>query len=172
MITRKKVRGLWLAAAVITAGFLLPESPLIPVQRATPGDWNANSFWYHPRGPSVVHKGIDIFAGAGQPVVGATGGVVVYKGTLGAGGNVVVLGPKWRCHYYAHLSRFRASWFSWVSQGEPVGQVGTTGNAQGKPPHLHYSVFTLLPYFTRWDNSRQGWMKMFFLDPNNLLRRR
>ena len=34
-----------------------------------------------------------------------------------------------------------------------------------KPPHLHYSIFTLVPYPWRIDGSKQGWMKMFFLDP-------
>lgn len=170
MIKRKKRLVLLLATGLILAGFLLPERYSIPVKNASTRDWNRQSFWYYPWGKSVVHKGIDIFAEEGRPVVGATNGVVVYKGTLGAGGNVlVVVGPKWRCHYYAHLSRFHTRWFSWVSRGETIGAVGTTGNAKGRPPHLHYSIFTLLPYITRWDSSRKGWMKMFFLNPDEKL---
>ena len=47
--------------AVLTAGLLIPERAVIPVEGATPRDWNAKSFWYEPWGISGVHKGIDIF---------------------------------------------------------------------------------------------------------------
>ena len=43
--------------------------------------------------------------------------------------------------------------------------MGDSGNAAGKPPHLHYSLVSLLPMFWRADEAPQGWKKMFFLDP-------
>jgi murein DD-endopeptidase MepM/ murein hydrolase activator NlpD len=55
-------------------------------------------------------------------------------------------------------------------QGERIGAVGTTGNAKGKSPHLHYSIMTLVPYPWRIDNGKQGWKKMFYLNPINYLR--
>src|SRR4026208_1314945 len=83
---------------------LWPEQARIPVQGATARDWNKKSFWYEPWGRSGVHKGIDIFAPAGRPVVAAVPGWVIFRVSLGSGGNVVaVLGPKWRIHYFAHL---------------------------------------------------------------------
>ncbi len=91
---------------VLAAGFLLPERLLIPVAGATPADWHHETFWYEPWGASGVHKGIDIFAPEGRPVIAASPGLVVFVGDFGRGGrSVAVLGPKWRLHYYAHLSR-------------------------------------------------------------------
>ena len=47
--------------------------------------------------------------------------------------------------------------------------MGTSGNAAGKPPHLHYSIVTLVPYVFRIDAAPQGWMKMFYLNPIDYL---
>jgi hypothetical protein len=52
-----------------------------------------------------------------------------------------------------------------------LGRVGTSGNAIGKPAHLHYSIISLLPLPWRMDTSAQGWKKMFFLNPHELLKR-
>lgn len=82
----------------------------------------------------------------------------------------MVLGPKWRIHYYAHLRDINVGFFDLLSAGETVGTVGTTGNAKGKQPHLHYSIFTLIPYLWRIDGAPQGWLKMFFLNPIDFLK--
>lgn len=158
------------AAAMLVAGFLLPERLAIPVADATAADWNHETFWHHPWGPSGVHKGIDIFAPEETPVLAATGGPVVFEGVLGRGGRVVlVLGPRWRLHYYAHLSRADVSVGRWVARGQVLGAVGTTGNAAGKPPHLHYSIFTPIPYPWRLGGGPQGWLRPFFLNPHEML---
>ena len=162
-------RSLLCLLAVVACGLLVPENARIPVAGASSKDWNPKSFWYSPWGISGVHKGIDIFAPQGKPVVAATPGLVLYRGELGQGGQVVaVLGPKWRIHYYAHLSNFGES-PRWVRTGEPVGAVGTSGNAAGKPPHLHYTVYSLIPMPWRVTLEPQGWRKMFYLDPGALL---
>jgi len=89
---------------IVAAGWLLPEGHAIPVVGASFTDWNPRSFWHSPWGRSGVHKGIDIFAKEGRPVVAASPGLVVYTGYNDIGGNVVlVLGAKWRFYYYAHL---------------------------------------------------------------------
>lgn len=157
--------------AILLIGLLIPERALIPVEGASTRDWNPKSFWYEPWGLSGVHKGIDIFAPQGRKVVSATPGVVVYRGEWGRGGRVVaVLGPKWRLHYYAHLSSFSHEAPLLVASGSPLGTVGTSGNAEGKPPHLHYTVISLLPLPWRYSTETQGWRKMFYLDPGALLR--
>jgi murein DD-endopeptidase MepM/ murein hydrolase activator NlpD len=82
------------------------------------------------------------------------------------GGNfVLVLGPKWRLHYYAHLHEIKTSAFSFLSKNDETGSVGSSGYAPGKKPHLHYSIVTLLAYPWRIDQDRQGWRKMFYLNP-------
>lgn len=147
----------------------LPEPMKIPVQGATPTDWNAKSFWYEPWGASGVHKGIDIFGKKSTPILSSSYGLVVFTGDLKLGGNVVlVLGPKWRLHYYAHLQDIDVFMGQPLSAGKPIGTLGDSGNAKGKPAHLHYSVVTLVPYVWRVDRSAQGWKKMFFLDPARL----
>jgi murein DD-endopeptidase MepM/ murein hydrolase activator NlpD len=160
-----------LVVAIFLAGLFVPEHPDIPVQGAKKNDWNPKSFWYFPWGPSGVHKGIDIFAKEGAPVLSAVPGFVLFTGTLGLGGNVVgVLGPKWHIHYYAHLAEIRTTGWHFVSKGEMLGTVGTSGNAVGKPPHLHYAIVTPVPYPWRIDRSVQGWRKMFYLDPIDFLK--
>lgn len=166
MKTSRKI--LMTLLAVLVLGCLLPERLVVPVRSATPKDWNQQSFWFEPWGRSGVHKGIDIFAKEGVPVLAATPGLVLYEGRLALGGNVVaVLGPRWRIHYYAHLRESNAGVL--LSTGEAIGTVGTSGNAAGKPPHLHYAVLSLLPLPWRMSTETQGWKKMFFLNPSELL---
>lgn len=162
----------WQKTIVITLllGLILPEQLVVPVQGASSQDWNTNSFWYSPWGKSGVHKGIDIFAAKGTPVLSNGAGMVIFKGNIALGGNVVaVLGAKWRVHYYAHLKQADVTWFDWVGNGEPLGQVGDTGNATGKPPHLHYSIVTLIPYPWRISRQPQGYKRMFYLNPTELM---
>ena len=155
---------------IFTAPFLLPEKLAIPVEGASAQDWNHQTFWHEPWGSSGVHKGIDIFAPAATPVIASTYGLVVFRGNIALGGNVViVLGPKWRFHYYAHLKDFNVKPGSVVTSSEMIGLVGNSGNAKGKPPHLHYSIITLIPYLWRGDSSTQGWKKIFILNPSEIL---
>lgn len=171
--SRKRRVARWfllVALAIIAIGLLLPQRMSIPVEGATPRDWNPDSFWHEPWGQSGVHKGIDIFAVEGRPVIATTSGLVVYRGDWSQGGKVMlVLGPKWRVHYYAHLSDFADAEPWLVSRGETLGAVGRTGNAANKPPHLHYSVVSLIPLPWRMTRETQGWKRMFYLDPGAML---
>jgi peptidoglycan LD-endopeptidase LytH len=173
LVVRAACRTLLIGSvAILAIGFISPEGPFqIPVMGASAKDWNPASFWYHPWGRSGVHKGIDIFAEAGTPVVAATRGWVVYSGSLEMGGNVVlVLGAKWRFCYYAHLKAAVATNYQWLDRGDPVGTVGSTGNAAGKPPHLHFAISHLFPMLDQYDpRLPQAWKKMFYSDPNLFL---
>lgn len=138
----------------------------MPVKGASPSDYNSESFWYYPWGKSGTHKGVDIFAKKGTAVNSSTRGIVLYAGNIRLGGNfVLILGPKWRLHYYAHLDETKTSLFSLVTKESLIGTVGTSGNAVGKSPHLHYSILTIVPYVWKIDSSKQGWKKMFYLNP-------
>lgn len=165
---RKKI--LLFLFLILLIGFIVPQNFKMPVQGATKNSYHPESFWYYPWGRSGTHKGVDIFAKKGTTVFSSVPGIVLYRGTINMGGNVVVvLGPKWRIHYYAHLDTIRTSTFSFVGHEDALGTVGDSGNAKGKPPHLHYSIVTLLPYVWRMDTSHQGWKKMFYLNPIDYL---
>ena len=156
----------WVPLLIILIGFLLPQNMIIPVQGASTKDWDDNSFWAYPWGSSITHKGIDIFAKKGTPIIAATNGLVIYTYEGGKGGkSVMVLGPKWRIHYYAHLDEIKTKSFRFVNQKKQIGTVGDSGNAKGKAPHLHYSIVSLIPLPWRIDRSHQGWKKMFYLNP-------
>ena len=160
--------ALLLAAAVEV---IVPPAPLTqPVLGASRSDWNPQTFWFSPWGKSGVHKGIDIFAARGETVMAAQAGVVLWNGEIAQGGKVIlVLTPRGWLHYYAHLNRFQTKPGAWVVAGEPIGEVGVSGNAAGKPAHLHYSVLTLVPrpWQMRW--VPQGWKRAFYRDPGALL---
>lgn len=161
---RKTLLQLFLGLLIL--GFFIPQTFFMPVVGANGGSYSQNSFWAYPWGASITHKGVDIFSKKGTAVHSATYGWVVYRGEISRGGKVVlVLGPKWRLHYYAHLDSISATLFSLVGPRTLLGTVGNTGNAKGKPAHLHYSIKTIIPYPWQIDGSVQGWRKMFYLNP-------
>src|SRR6185369_1475327 len=101
--------------------------------------------WHAPRGTDRFHEGQDIFAPKGTPIFSATSGYVYKIGENNLGGQTVsVIGAGGRVYYYAHLDSYAPG----LAEGDPVnaksllGDVGTTGNAQGTPPHLHFGVYT------------------------------
>lgn len=86
-----------------------------------------------------MHQGIDIANRHGSPVVATADGVVVFAGTEGAYGKVLVLdhgyGVKTR---YGHLAEFMAKVGEKVKRGQAIAEMGNTGRSTG--PHLHYEV--------------------------------
>jgi len=161
----------WIFYGFLLLVFIIPNPIKMPVEGATKNDFHPDSFWFYPWGKSVTHKGIDIFATKDTKIYSATKGLVIYTGWIKMGGHVVlVLSPGWQLHYYAHLNEIKTSEFSWVNHNIQIGSVGDSGNAKGKPPHLHYSILSLVPYPWRIDNSTQGWKKMFFLNPSKHFR--
>ncbi|KTF14285.1 M23 family metallopeptidase [Pseudoalteromonas sp. 10-33] len=155
---------------LVLALFALPEKIANPVLVATPNDWNHATFWYEPWGKSGVHKGIDIFGKKNTHVVAPVNGLVVFSGELKRGGKVVaILGPKWRIHYLAHLNSYTVSKGDIVKLNENIGLLGSTGNAVGKPPHVHYSIVSLFPLPWLATNESQGWKRMFYINPHTKL---
>ena len=165
------LRTIAILIILFTLGFVLPEQHQMPVQGATSKDWNDKSFWYYPWGRSGVHRGIDIFAKEGTSVRAPTGGFVIYSGTMSLGGNVVLmLGPKWRLHYFAHLKDSNKHRIGFVDAGQGLGSVGSSGNAAGKPPHLHYSIRSLYPRLWSYKPKvMYALSRMYYIDPNEFL---
>jgi peptidoglycan LD-endopeptidase LytH len=122
-----------------------PDSTLaMPVQGVSKKQI-ANT-WHAPRGADRLHEGQDIFAPKGTPIFSATDGYVYKIGQNNLGGQTVsVIGAGGRFYYYAHLDSYGPG----IAEGDRVttrtllGYVGTTGNAQGTPPHLHFGVYTI-----------------------------
>jgi len=101
--------------------------------------------WQAPRGVGRRHEGQDIFAPRGTPILSATNGYIYKIGENNLGGQTVsVIGSGGRVYYYAHLDSYAKGIAvgDRVSRRTVLGYVGTTGNAQGTPPHLHFGIYT------------------------------
>ncbi|WP_313706720.1 M23 family metallopeptidase [Massilia sp.] len=121
----------------------LPAPTSLPVPVRGVQERALRDTWGGARGGGRKHEGIDIFAKRGTAVISSTEGVVLRVGTNRLGGQVVwVLGPGGQRHYYAHLDRYAdIENGQRVRAGTILGYVGTTGNAAGTPPHLHYGIY-------------------------------
>jgi murein DD-endopeptidase MepM/ murein hydrolase activator NlpD len=85
------------------------------------------------------HKGIDLVAGYGSPIVAAAGGKVTATGYEGAFGiRVEVTDSFGLVEIYAHESQVAVTVGQEVQQGEKVGYVGSTGLSIGA--HLHFQL--------------------------------
>lgn len=167
---KRLLRFVYILLIILGIGILIPQNLKMPVVRADSNSYNHETFWYEGWGTSIVHKGVDIFAPKGTGVHSATMGIVLLATEYGKGGKfVVILGPKWRLHYYAHLDEIKTKPFSFVTQNTEIGTVGKTGNAATTPAHLHYGIGTLIPYPWRIDDAPLGWQKMFYLNPIDYL---
>jgi len=87
-----------------------------------------------------MHRGIDIGAPTGTPVVAAAAGEVVFAGWNSGGyGNLVeIRHPNGSMTRYAHNSRLLVRRGQQVEQGQQISAVGSTGYSTG--PHLHFEV--------------------------------
>ena len=108
-----------------------------------PGYYNLSSLFagrIHPiTGKPQHHTGIDIPAPSGTDILAAKSGVVTTSVKKGSYGNyVVVAHSDGTSTLYAHMSRRGVSKGEVVSQGQYIGDVGTTGSSTGN--HLHLEV--------------------------------
>ena len=105
-----------------------------PVKGATIGGFG-------PRGPGGQRSdGLNIRAAAGDPVRAAAAGEVVYAGDqVPEFGNLVLIkhADGW-VTAYGHLGRVDVRMQQKVSQGQQIGQAGTTGGVT--EPQLHFEV--------------------------------
>ena len=156
---------------IVLGGLIILTEPMgiIPVANASERDWHPDSFWYEPWGASRVHRGIDIFADKGTPAIAATDCLVIAANVIEVGGKVVLcMDRAFRFHYYAHLESIDTSSFRLLQKGETLGSVGDSGNAQGKSPHLHYSVMSAIPRPWNMTLDTLGWMRMLYLNPTTV----
>jgi len=127
--------------------------PVLGVERAQLRD-----NWGESRGGGTrEHHALDIPAARGTPVLAAADGTVekIFESVPGGhtiyvrlrGGDVV--------HYYAHLDAYAAGLQEGqqVRQGQPIGTVGSSGDASPDAPHLHFEVKTVQPGERWWQGT-------------------
>ncbi|MFS0772540.1 M23 family metallopeptidase [Sphingomonas sp. 1P08PE] len=87
-----------------------------------------------------MHKGMDIAAPYGRPILAARDGVVASAGRNAGYGNFVKLNHAGGlASGYGHMSRIAVRGGQSVRQGQVIGYVGSTGMSTG--PHLHWEVW-------------------------------
>ncbi len=143
-----------LSSPVITVG----QDLFLPDARMNPNDLNrilGNLFTYpvlgrissyfgeRPdpfTGVPDLHNGIDIVNRPGSSIVAATAGTVRAAAFNFNYGNYVILQHAGGYQtLYGHLTRSVVSKGQKVSQGQKIGELGSTGYSTG--PHLHFSIF-------------------------------
>jgi murein DD-endopeptidase MepM/ murein hydrolase activator NlpD len=92
--------------------------------------------------PESNHWGIDVAGDLNDPLYAVDSGVVVYAGWNDWGyGNVVAIdhGNGFQS-LYAHLESLNVGCLAYVTQGDVIGYMGSTGNSSG--PHLHFELLS------------------------------
>lgn len=112
--------------------------------------WVTSEYGYrvHPvYGTTKFHSGIDIGAGMGDTVMASASGTVIYveapclgsnTGGSGYGNYIIIDHGNGVSTLYAHLRDIYVSNGDYVSSGQAIGEVGSTGTSTGA--HLHYEV--------------------------------
>jgi murein DD-endopeptidase MepM/ murein hydrolase activator NlpD len=141
-------------AAAPAAAKTGPAAPLVlgPTGVAIPvagvkGEQLTDTFT-QSRSGGRVHDAIDIMAPSGTQVVAAAPGTLekLYFSKGGGGITAYVRSPdgQW-LFYYAHLQEYAPGLREGqpIKQGDPIGLVGFTGNANPAGPHLHFAIYRM-----------------------------
>lgn len=91
----------------------------------------------------TFHSGVDMAAPYGTAIYASNSGKVIYSGWYGGYGKVVIIdhgkiNNQNTSTLYAHMSASNVNVGEYVTKGQKVGNVGTTGYSTG--PHLHFEV--------------------------------
>lgn len=105
-----------------------------------PGYSSISSTFGYRTYDNSFHKGMDFAAAAGTPIYAADDGTVVIAGYSSSAGNWVVIshGDGLVTKYMHMVGTPYVSAGEYVSRGQNIGAVGTTGNSSGN--HLHFQV--------------------------------
>ncbi len=95
--------------------------------------------WGAARSGGRAHKGVDMLAPRGIPVVAPVSGVVSHRGNSLGGLSFHLNGDNGHYYYGTHLQSYANVGAGHVQAGTIVGYVGDTGNARGTP-HLHFEI--------------------------------
>jgi predicted chitinase/murein DD-endopeptidase MepM/ murein hydrolase activator NlpD len=109
-----------------------------PYEASFSDDWHACR-----DGCRRKHKGNDIFAPEGSPLVAVEAGVIAkVDGTDDSNGGLSIWlrGDSGVAYWYAHNSANYVTAGQRVGRGQLIGRVGHTGNARTTPSHVHFQV--------------------------------
>ena len=143
-----KAHGVSLSTLISTNGISNPNLIRVGQQLSVPSGarWQcpvpgATFFndWGFPRGGGTrYHEGNDLFTGHGAPVYAPVPGTVAHQeGTIG-GKQFILEGNDGVRYIGSHMSDFGSS--GQVGTGQIIGYIGTSGNARGTNPHLHFGM--------------------------------
>lgn len=105
----------------------------------------------HPiTGTNQFHNGVDMAAPGGSPILAAYDGEVVAATYNASMGNYVMIDHGDSLYtIYMHASALYVSKGDYVSKGQKIAAVGTTGRSTGN--HLHFSVRKNGSYVSPWN---------------------
>ena len=114
----------------------------LPVLKPVPQAYISSRFGNrrHPiLGKIHFHRGLDLVAYRGAPVIAPADGFVTFAGRNGGYGNFISINHKYGFEtHYGHLSRILVRPGQFVHRGDKIAEVGSTGLSTN--PHLHYEV--------------------------------
>ena len=143
----------WLATSVTTLPTVAPGAADPSVQPPSSGGWvspiKKGSYWItstfgmrvHPiLGYARMHNGVDMACAQGTPIYAAKSGKVTTASYQagGAGYYVSINHGDGFSSIYMHMTHFIVSPGQYVTAGQVIGYVGSTGGSTG--PHLHFGI--------------------------------
>ena len=119
-----------------------PSAPVVSVHEATALGWPLEggiTSRFGPRARHSHHDGIDIDGRTGDTVRAAAAGYVVRAASGGGYGRTVIIDHGGGLTtLYGHASRLLVRGGDRVERGDPIAEVGRSGNARGS--HLHFET--------------------------------
>jgi murein DD-endopeptidase MepM/ murein hydrolase activator NlpD len=94
--------------------------------------------WGAPRHQGA-HMGVDLMSPRGTPDVAVVAGAVTYKSGGTSGNGAYLHGDDGHLYYYFHLDSYEGG-PRHVAQGDVIGYVGNTGDAQYTATHTHFEI--------------------------------
>ncbi|MGI9599098.1 MAG: peptidoglycan DD-metalloendopeptidase family protein [Acidimicrobiales bacterium] len=121
----------WAQALGHKQGFYLRTCPVA-------GDHSFIDSWGFARSGGRRHKGVDILAATGTPIVAPVNGVVSFRSNRVGGRSFHLTDENGNYYYGTHMSGY-GDVEGEVRAGQVIGYVGDDGNAAGIP-HLHFEI--------------------------------
>ena len=109
---------------------------IVPIE----GTISSTFGWRNPTTATVpkYHTGLDLAAPTGTVIKSATDGVVTMVSSYGDYGKHYRIQNDDVTIIYAHCSKLYLKEGDYVTQGQEIAEVGSTGNSTG--PHLHFEI--------------------------------